>query len=265
MVHGAPTHTARIAAQDIPSFLFYIEYTDTTSVNNVYTNTMTAINTTYGTDYTYENLTDYTELEDEIVGHYALVIMEQTDATLPYTTFRDIGNAWEDTLSAFVQTGGVVILMEYSSGVLGAARFILEDGELMDFGEVRADYPGGYTGSMNSLSVVDINHPLANGLSAAWPPTTGTISYDPIPDGTVVVQDNNGYAVVLHKAIGNGHVVYMGFNFYSYGDNQRQLLANALSLSPPSPPIPGFPVGAIAMGLLLCLGLIVVIRRKHPK
>jgi hypothetical protein len=266
MVGGGPFSTLRVAGQDPPSFLFYIEYTDTTSVNNVYTNTMTAINATYGTDYTYENLTDYTELEDEIVGHYALVIMEQTDAVLPYTTFRDIGNAWEDTLDAFVSTGGVVILMEYSSGVVGAARFILEDGELMTFGEVEADYPGGFIGTMDSLSVADTSHVLANGLSAAWPPTTGTISYNnPDPAGTVVVQDNNGYAVVIHKAIGNGHVVYMGFNFYDYGANHAQLLANALSLSPPNPPIPGFPVGAIALGLLLCVGLAVVVRRQRPK
>ncbi|MFX1475154.1 MAG: hypothetical protein ACFFCO_06745 [Promethearchaeota archaeon] len=265
MTRGAPTPTARVSAQETPSFLFYIEYTDTTSVNNEYTNTVTAINTTYGTDYTYENLTDYTELEDKITGHYALLIMDQEEATLPYTTFRDIGNAWEDTLYAFVSTGGVVILLDWDSGVFGAARFILEDGELMTFGEVQADYPDGYIGTMNSLSVADINDPLANGLSAAFPPTTGTISYnDPDPAGTVVIQDNNGYAVVIHKAIGNGHVVYMGFDFFSYGDNQMQLLANALSLSPPSPPIPGFPVGAVAMGLLLCLGVVTIIRRRHP-
>ena len=252
---------------DTPSFLFYIEYTDTTSLNNEYTNTVTAINSTYGTDYTYENLTDYTQLEDEIVGHYALLIMDQEEGiTYPYTTFRDIGNAWEDTLNAFVSTGGVVILLDYDSGVVGAARFILEDGGLMTFGEVEADYPGGFIGTMNSLSVADTAHPLANGLSAAWPPTTGTISFNnPDPAGTVVVQDNNGYAVVIHKAIGNGHVVYMGFDFYDYGSNHAQLLANALSLSPPSPPIPGFPVEAIALGLLLCVGLAVVVRRRRSK
>lgn len=266
MGRGGLLPTGKVSGQSMPSFLFYIEYTDTTSVNNEYANTVAAINSTYGTDYTYANLTDYTQLEDEITGHYALLIMEQEEATLPYTTFRDIGNAWEDTLYAFVSTGGVVILLDYDSGVLGAARFILEDGELMTFGEVQADYPTGHIATINSLSVADVSHPLANGLSAAWPPTTGTISYGtPDPAGTVVVEDNNGYAVVIHKAVGNGHVVYMGFDFQDYGSNHMQLLANALSLTPASPPIPGFPVGAVGLGLLLCIGFFVVVRRRHAK
>ena len=56
------------------SILVYTEYTD---INDEFVRTMEAIDNTYGTDYYYENLTDYTNLDSALSGHDIFLIPEQ--------------------------------------------------------------------------------------------------------------------------------------------------------------------------------------------
>jgi hypothetical protein len=252
------------SAQTPPAFLIYTQYADTDAVGE-YIEVMEAINETYGTNYTYTNLTSSANLDSTLAGHSVFLILEQETSTA--TGMRNLGNNWESTLTAFVQTGGVVILMDYTCGPLGfgGGSHLYNASELMVINEVQADTSGLATGDfITSVSVVAAADPLATGVSASWTPSTGTLGVE-TPEGTVVVEDNFGNAVVIHKVIGSGHVVYLGFDCFERCDDFDQIIANALTLAPATLPIPGFPVGAISVGLLLCLGLVVVIRRKSFK
>ncbi|MFX0065465.1 MAG: hypothetical protein ACFFC7_25110 [Candidatus Hermodarchaeota archaeon] len=58
------------------SLLVYTEHVDSTP-GEEWENTMAAINDTYGTDYYYTNLTDYTQLDTALPNPDILLIPEQ--------------------------------------------------------------------------------------------------------------------------------------------------------------------------------------------
>jgi len=90
------------------SILVYTEYAD---IDQEYANTMQAIDNTYGTDYYYENLTDYMDLGTRLQGHDILLIPEQEVAS--ESVLKTIGNAWAPSLINFVNDGGITILLDH--------------------------------------------------------------------------------------------------------------------------------------------------------
>lgn len=82
---------------------------------------MAAINDTYGTDYYYTNLTDYTQLDTALPNPDILLIPEQE--LLPDAAAgKTIGQAQSTTLTPWVNNGGIVIFME-GGGVADTIHF----------------------------------------------------------------------------------------------------------------------------------------------
>lgn len=255
-----PLAQTRTAAQDPLSILVYTQYADTRA-GGEFANTLTAINASFSPGFTYENLTDYNDLAVEILGRDVFIILEQEFGP-DIATMQTVGTLWAFTLQDFVAVGGIVIVTDYYSSaaeVWGPTIHILNESGLMVINGVEDSYP---SGSISTLSVFAAFDPLAAGVSSSWAPSNGTISVN-TSESNVVVKDDNGKPVVIHKVLGTGHVVYCGFDFFTNNTYYETILGNALGLQPLLPPIPGFPIEAIAIGLVLCLGLGVIIRRRR--
>ena len=254
----APTRTA---AQGPRSILVYTQYADT-SIGQEFANTIDAINDTYGalgTAFTYENLTNYNNLANEITGHNVFLIIEQENAP-DAATMETIGTSWSSTLQTFVGGGGVVIVTDYrvDSTFYGPSMVLLNATGLMTFQGVEDSIHS----TLTTASVVATTDPVATGLPASWSAPNGMLSFS-TTETTVVVEDNNNNPIVIHKTMLAGHVVYCGFDFFTPNSNSARILANAVGLAPAAPGIPGFPIEAIAFGLLSCLGFGVIMRRRR--
>ncbi|MFX1253694.1 MAG: Ig-like domain-containing protein [Promethearchaeota archaeon] len=204
------------------SLLVYTQYVDS-APGAEWENTMTAINDTYGTDYYYTNLTDYTQLDTELAGHDILLIPEQEKVN--QVTTKMIGTAWASTLTTFVNEGGIVILMDYGNYTLdpanGSTTHIYNESGLMQINGVT---------QVTSSTIYRVNDSdaLARGVAASWTAPSGSLSFD-TPENTSVVDDGTD-PVVVHKIMGKGHVVLIGHDFYNRESNCDQVLANAIRL-----------------------------------
>ena len=199
------------------SILVYTQYADE---SRELPNTMQAINNSYGTDYYYENLTDYTNLN--ITGHNILLIPEQEDAT--DSQLKIIGNAWAGNLSIFINNGGIIILLDHNGGD-GGTYHIYNTSGLMDI-----DGAMSITGV--NVSLVEVNDPLAINVSSSFFAPNGAVSYNTTE--TTAVVDDGINPMVVHKVSGKGHIVLLGFDFYDFESNCSTILGNAIRLTIPS-------------------------------
>lgn len=201
------------------SILVYSQYADESLE---LPNTMQAINNSYGTNYYYENLTDYTNLDVELPGHDILLIPEQEKTT--ETQLKIVGNAWADNLSNFVNNGGIIILMDYNGGSGGTFHIYNASG-LMKIDGITDIY------NLN-VSLVAVNDPLAAGVSSTFIAPDGSLSFN-TTEGTTVVDDGIN-PMVVHKVFGNGHIVLLGCDFWEIESNCSTILGNAIQLAVPS-------------------------------
>ncbi len=206
------------------SILVYTEYVDNnTGVTGELKNTMESIDDTFGYKYTYGNLTDYAELTAMLPGHDVLLIPEQERAHPDNMT--EVGIAWASTLTDFVNDGGIVILMDrYSATYFIPAPTIhlYNASGLVQVGSVSLVSTGA------TVNLVNVSNALARGVAGSWSTTSGTIAFE-TNDNTTVVDDGTD-TVVLHKVMGRGHVVVLGFDMYNRNVNYDILLANAIRL-----------------------------------
>ncbi len=202
------------------SILVYTEYVDGSS-GGEYQNTMTAINNTYGTDYYTTNLTDYNDLASQIGEHDIFLIPEQ-ELVNDDATMRTVGQAWAGILPTYVNDGGIVILMSFGSfGGTGTTSYIYNETGLMEI--------YGFTDvSFTSINLVNTSDALARGISSSWTGPNGAVSFDS-PDQTTVVDDGSD-PVVIHKMMGKGHIVLLGFDLFMIEGNCSTILANAIRL-----------------------------------
>lgn len=204
------------------SILVYTQYVD---LENEFVNMMSSIRTVYGPGFHYENLTDYTKLKTELPKHDILVIPEQEKAP-DNTTLKTIGNAWKTTLTDFVNDGGIVILMSYRifppvDTQYGHTAQILKEAGLLTFTGVTS-----VTGS--TLHLINSADALARGVSTSFIAPSGTISFN-TTETTAVVTDGASPAVI-HKIMGNGHIILLGFDFNIIDGNTSMILSNAIRL-----------------------------------
>jgi hypothetical protein len=207
------------------SILVYTEYVD---IDQEFVNTMQAIDNTYGTDYYYENLTDYTELGTKLQGYDIFLIPEQELAPNEPThmMMKTIGTAWASTLTNFVNDGGIVVLLDFATvNYYGPGLHIYNESGLMKINGVSDYYP---IGSLATLNLVNTSDALARGVASSWSAQSGTISVD-TNEATVVVDDGTN-PIVVHKIMGRGHIVYLGFDLYSSDSNYENLLGNVIRL-----------------------------------
>ena len=201
------------------SILVYTQYADD---SRELPNTMQAINDSYGTDYYYEDLTDYTSLNTNLTGHNILLIPEQEGAA--DSQLKIIGNAWANNLSNFVNNGGIVILLDHNGGN-GGTYHIYNASGLMDI-----------DGAMDitdvNVSLVDGNDPLAINVSSSFFAPNGALSFNTTE--TTAVVDDGINPMVVHKVSGKGHIVLLGFDFYDSETNCSTILGNSIRLALPS-------------------------------
>jgi hypothetical protein len=200
------------------SILVYTQYADD---SRELPNTMQAINDSYGTDYYYEDLTDYTSLNTNLTGHNILLIPEQEGAA--DSQLKIIGNAWAGNLSIFINNGGIVILLDHNGGD-GGTYHIYNTSGLMDI-----DGAMDITGV--NVSLVEGNDPLAINVSSSFFAPNGAVSYNTTE--TTAVVDDGINPMVVHTVSGKGHIVLLGFDFYDFESNSSTILGNAIRLAIP--------------------------------
>ncbi|MFX1485014.1 MAG: hypothetical protein ACFFCP_17690, partial [Promethearchaeota archaeon] len=204
------THATSSALSLAPtSILVYTQFVDGRA-GEEYEKTMTAINDTYGTNYHYTNLSDYTNLDSQLPGNDILLIPEQENANT--TIMKTVGTAWAATLTGFVTNGGVVVLLDFGNvSAPGLGLHIYNASGLMHIGPIIDQYPGGTLGG-ELLHRHTFGDALCRRIEYQPAPVANTIAVD-TTDGTVAVDiyqypgDLND-PIVVHKIMGRGHIVF---------------------------------------------------------
>ncbi len=205
------------------NILIYTEFTDV-DPGEEWDNTMSSMIASLEGKFTYDNLTDYTQLGSVIDEYDILLITEMEDGN--YTDADMIVAVWNSILPSFVENGGIVICLPFNAGVttLGTAAQILNGTGLMELYNPETAYT-------HQWNLVNTNDALARNLPTDWLSSSGSVSFD-TTDGVVVVEDDtDSKPVVVHKTMGKGHVVLLGFDMYTTGNAaQDTLLQNAILL-----------------------------------
>ncbi|MHA2353489.1 MAG: hypothetical protein ACXABX_10255, partial [Candidatus Thorarchaeota archaeon] len=208
-----------------PHILVYTEFVDDRT-GQEYENTMTAINNTYGTDYQQTNLTDYNNLDSSLPGKDILLIPEQELATI--NTMKNVGSNWSATLTDFVNNGGVVVLLDFGNvSAPGLGLHIYNASGLMQFGPVLGQYPSAALMEMNRITFGDA---LGRQIKYRWVPQNHTFAVA-TTDGTNAIADyDTDSPVCVHKTMGKGHIVFLGFDMQYYDSYYEQIVGNAIRL-----------------------------------
>ena len=205
------------------NILIYTEFTDL-DPGQEWDNTMSSMIGSLEGKFTYDNLTDYTQLAASIEEYDILLISEMENGNI--SDANTIAAVWDDILPTYVENGGIVICMTYRDIVadFGTAAQILNGTGLMELNSPSTSYA-------HQINLVDSDDALARNIPASYTGASGSACFD-TTDGVVVMEDNtNGKAVVVHKTMGKGHVVLLGFDMYTAGDPvQDTLLQNAILL-----------------------------------
>ena len=207
------------------SILIYNEYSDLTPVSGEYDRVRASLIGSLEGKFTYDNLTDYTQLGSIIEDYDILLIPEMELCN--YSVVDTIALAWSGVLPSFVENGGIVICTTYGYSSSYPDRFV-SPRILNGTGLMTVYDPSIATG--HQLNLIDTSDALARNMPASYVSASGTISFD-TTDGTVVMEDNtDSKAVVVHKIIGKGHVVLLGFDMFTVNANQDTLLQNSVLL-----------------------------------
>jgi hypothetical protein len=238
---NTPVSVTALPAPTIPpQILYYTEFADNTPGGEA-ENVWAVINATHGTDYLRTNLTSYTDATTELPNHDIFLIIEQE--LISPENITDIATAWQTPLNDFLADGGIVILTTFRSptvGGYGATAQILNNTGHFSFSAAN-------TRTGNNIDIDEPTHPLADGV-VGWVSLSGTCSFT-TSETTVVASDQvSGEPVVIHKAIGVGHLVVMGIDYYDpLATEANEILGNAIRLyQPPSAPVLADPGATIS-------------------
>jgi uncharacterized membrane protein len=202
--------------------LVYNEYADLDSVgNNEFRNTMDAIDEQYGSDYRYQNLTDYSLLNLDLLSQYDVFLIPEQEKISGADNATAIGTAWEPFLLSWVEAGGIGILMSYEGGIGWGANIFNATG-LMEF-----HIPMMMTGETGD--VIDPGNALVRGLNASFTMPDGSVGFD--THVTKGVVEFNNYNMVTHEIYGFGHAVLLGFDNFNRSLSTDIILANAIRLT----------------------------------
>jgi hypothetical protein len=213
-----------VPSPDGPSILAYVEFADNASDGEVY-KTRNVITNTYGSDFTWTNLSDWNNLEEALQFHDIFLIPEQENAAM--ATMDTIGTAWDPILHDYVDRGGIVISCDgYSvpSGAIGVNGRLMMSAGFISF--IAAYDPGGPP--MITVNKIHTSDALGQGTAASWTEESMTVSYDETTSIPKVV--SAGDYVVMHDMIGKGHFVMIGYDYFTAEPNFETILANAIRL-----------------------------------
>ena len=227
VTHEKQPHTPSASQLELapPSILVYTEFVDDRA-GEEYENTMTAINNTFGTDYQYTNLTDYTNLDAQLPGKDILLIPEQETANT--TIMKTVGTTWASTLTTFVNDGGVVVLLDFGNETApGLGLHIYNESSLMQFGPVLGQYPSAALMEMNRITFGDA---LGRQVKYRWVPRNHTFAVATTDGVNAIADYDTDSPVCVHKTMGRGHVVFLGFDLSDPGPYYEQIVGNAIRL-----------------------------------
>jgi len=244
-----------------PHILVYTQFADTRT-DQEYENTMSAIDNTYGTDYLQTNLTDYNDLNTALPGKDILLIPEQELANI--TEMKTIGTLWASTLTTFVDNGGVVVMLDYgNSSAPGLGLHLYNQSGLMQFGPVLGQYPSAALSEMHRHTFGDA---LCRRIEYRWTPVSHTFAVTNTDGNNAIDDYSTDSRVVIHKIMGKGHIVFMGFDLQYTDPNYEEIVGNAIRLPHrvvfdnaqdteytwefPPPHVEGFPGGKFVEDLL---------------
>ena len=206
---------------DAVSILVYSEVADTLS-GGEWDNTMGSLIASLEGRFTYENLTDYTQLGSMIDEFDVLLILESEFGN--YSFSDTVNAAWAGILPSYVDDGGIVVCMNGGPTLseLGSSARII-NGTLLDVYNPEL-------ATAHQLDVNEVNDALARNVAASFIGQDATISFD-VSQGNVVMEDNtDGKPVVVHRIMGKGHVVLLGFDLFVTENNVDFLLKNSILL-----------------------------------
>jgi hypothetical protein len=228
MITVDPTVTASSAppvpSPDGPHILVYTEFADNRSIGEVQ-RTRDALTSTYGSDFTWTNLSDWNDLEEALKSHDIFLVPEQEQAT--FSAMNTIGTAWNTILHDYVDRGGIVISCDgWSSpdSAIGINGRLMMSAGFISF--IAAYNPGAPWVTVTKIHTSDA---LGQGTAASWTETTMTVSYDEVTAIPKIV--SAGDYVVMHDIIGKGHFVMIGYDYYTSEPNFNTILANAVRLT----------------------------------
>jgi len=219
---ATPASTKGLGSRLTPvSILVYNQFSD---LDGEFINTIDAISRTYGPQFEYENLTDYTQLASKLPGHDILLITELE--TISMDNITAISASWASILSNFVQNGGNVIMMDHRlSGFDAPGAHLFNETGLLSFTGI-GDYNP--VGSLSTAYLVNSSNALGQGLPASFASSNGMISIQ-TTDGITVV-DDGADAIVVQKIMGRGNIVYLGFDYYAATTEIDTIFGNAIRL-----------------------------------
>jgi len=217
LAHKSPIPLAEI--DSLAGFTKILAWTTYADLENEYPNTLNAIAQYYTNfEVTTTTVTDSADFVAELTGKNVLLIPEQEKGN--QSEYAALGNVWQTILTQFVETGGTIILCGSSKG----SEQILKSSGLMELDYYDTDNP-------SAMTVLDTTHFLTNGLPVAIPALNATRFYDVTDSETDVLVSYDAYVAIAAKEIGNGHVVLIGFDFYTYDDHAAQIISNAVKWS----------------------------------
>jgi archaellum component FlaF (FlaF/FlaG flagellin family) len=200
-------------AQRILSYVLYADYLGS------YRNTLAAMESAFGPAYKVTEFWVHTQLASMLPGRDILLVPNQEQANLGIMT--SIGADWSETLADFLNTGGTVIICDGGTGA-GETYGILAGAGLVSISAV-------YSRTNYTLYLTEPSDRLAEGVSPTFSGPYRTTSYQTLEE-KVVITDGT-YPVVIHKYVGGGHLVLLGFDYEDYGADAAQLLGNAVALT----------------------------------
>ncbi len=189
--------------------LALVTYTD---YSQEYLKTIQSINS-YFTDYTLaeSSAINSDQLNADLEGIDILLIPEQEDASSLF--FSNIS----DALINFVNNGGNILVC---------------GGQYIPTGVLFS--PSTMT-LANDLTVVnsDVTSPLMTGLPESFDASNATIAFDWSADPDMNTVANTSFlpniTVVGEKSIGEGNVVYVGYDYYEITTTNSQIIGNAMN------------------------------------
>jgi hypothetical protein len=200
--------------------LIYNQYSDKSS-GGEYENTKTAINQTT-TAYSIDFLTNSNDLDTKLPGHNILLIPEQESGGAG--TMNSIGVAWKNTLNTFLNNGGRIIVCDHYL----SSFEILKGAGLMSISSATRLSTG------STVYVHDSSSPLVNGVASSFGGPNGVCYYSTTEDDLIVRYTTTSQRVVVHKQVGIGDIVLIGFDYYSLSSsNANKIVGNAIKYYTP--------------------------------
>ncbi len=164
---------------------------------------------------------------------------------LDFAGYSGEGTTFAPVLEPFVAAGGVLVCC--------AEGFPRDQGTfLKDTGLLDRDYVD-WT-RVGTATLLSPGHPLAEGVGETIGLINVTAYYTTGDPGVEIVYahtDNPDYGIVMYRPYGEGHVVGIGYDYYTRSADADRILANAVTLPEPA---------ALS---LLALGAVALLRRRR--